>query len=130
MRAQEVTNETVSHEDLGGARVHNAVSGVAHRSFENDLDALQGVRHLLSYLPQCSPVFAAGRPGLAGTPPRLACTDPVNRDAPTLDTIVPLDTKVAYDMNDVIKGVRSFPCLPAPPSPLVRVLFDSYKLTK
>lgn len=102
-----MTNETVSHEDLGGARVHNAVSGVAHQSFENDLDALQGVRKLLGYLPQCSPAFAASRPGLAGNPPRLACTDPANRDAPTLDTIVPLDSKLAYDMNEVIKGVRS-----------------------
>jgi propionyl-CoA carboxylase beta chain len=37
-----VTNEKVSQEVLGGARTHTMKSGVAHNSFSNDLEALQG----------------------------------------------------------------------------------------
>ncbi len=46
-----VTNEVVSHEDLGGARVHASKSGVADGAFENDLEALTQVRRLIDFLP-------------------------------------------------------------------------------
>ncbi|MGO8610032.1 carboxyl transferase domain-containing protein, partial [Rhizobium johnstonii] len=46
-----VTNEVVSHEDLGGARVHAGKSGVADGAFENDLEALSEVRRLIGFLP-------------------------------------------------------------------------------
>ena len=46
-----VTNEIVSHEDLGGARVHAAKSGVADGAFENDLEALVQMRRLIGFLP-------------------------------------------------------------------------------
>src|ERR671932_1370444 len=48
-----VTNETVTHEDLGGARVHAAKSGVADGAFDNDLEALSQIRRLVDFLP-CS----------------------------------------------------------------------------
>ncbi|MDO5424013.1 MAG: carboxyl transferase domain-containing protein [Eubacteriales bacterium] len=57
---QSVTGEEISADDLGGAPVHSAKSGVAHFVYKNDLECLNGVRRLLGYLPQnnleCSPV--------------------------------------------------------------------------
>ena len=49
---KQVTGETVSFEDLGGAGMHSQVSGVSHFVYDNDQACLEGVRHLLEYLPQ------------------------------------------------------------------------------
>merc|ERR1712241_1241301 len=49
---QTVTGETVTQEELGGAKTHSTVSGVAHKSFENDIDALMQMRTLMGFLPQ------------------------------------------------------------------------------
>src|SRR5881394_1224930 len=46
-----VTHEEVSHEELGGYRVHALKSGVADGAFENDLEALTQVRRLVDFLP-------------------------------------------------------------------------------
>src|SRR5689334_15694445 len=46
-----VTNEIVTHEDLGGARVHAMKSGVADGAFENDIEALTQMRRLVDFLP-------------------------------------------------------------------------------
>jgi propionyl-CoA carboxylase beta chain len=46
-----VTGETVTQEELGGAKTHTTISGVAHKSFENDIDALLQLRTFMSYLP-------------------------------------------------------------------------------
>lgn len=46
-----VTNEEVSKEELGGAKVHSSRSGVAHRAFPNDIEAIANTRGLLTYLP-------------------------------------------------------------------------------
>ena len=48
---KEVTNEIVTFEDLGGARVHSAISGVAHFFARDEQEALNLTRRLLSYLP-------------------------------------------------------------------------------
>lgn len=47
-----VTNEVVTKEELGGAKMHNSVSGVSHKSFVNDIEAISSTRHLMSFLPQ------------------------------------------------------------------------------
>jgi propionyl-CoA carboxylase beta chain len=47
-----VTKETVTKEELGGAKMHNSVSGVCHRAFNNDIEAIASTRKLMSYLPQ------------------------------------------------------------------------------
>lgn len=47
-----VIGEDISVEDLGGTTVHSKVSGVAHFVYQNEQDCLNGVRELLSYLPQ------------------------------------------------------------------------------
>jgi propionyl-CoA carboxylase beta chain len=49
-----VTNETVTKEQLGGAKMHSEVSGVSHRVFQNDIEAISSTRKLMSYLPQNS----------------------------------------------------------------------------
>src|SRR6201986_2756047 len=46
-----VTNEVVTHEDLGGAKVHAAKSGVVDGAFDNDIEALVQVRRLIDFLP-------------------------------------------------------------------------------
>lgn len=90
-----VTNEDVSQEELGGAKTHNAISGVAHGAFDNDVNALLQMRELFNFLPQSNKEFA---------PVRL-CDDPWNRDVPSLDTVVPLESTAAYNMIDVIKAM-------------------------
>lgn len=90
-----VTNEDVTQEELGGAKTHTSVSGVAHGAFENDIEALLGIRDLFNYLPLSNKDKA----------PIRKCDDPWDRDAKGLDTVVPLETTAAYDMLDVFKGI-------------------------
>lgn len=46
-----VTQEEVTQDELGGAATHTALSGVAHESYENDLEALRATRELMGFLP-------------------------------------------------------------------------------
>lgn len=46
-----VTKEEVTKEELGGAKMHSSVSGVSHRAFQNDIEAIASTRNLLNYLP-------------------------------------------------------------------------------
>ena len=90
-----VTNEEVTKEDLGGCSVHNATSGVAHFATENDTDCIVKVRELMSYLPQNNMEEA----------PFKATIDDANRLEPNLETIVPDNPNMPYDMKEVIKKV-------------------------
>uniref|UniRef100_A0AC11BWL6 Propionyl-CoA carboxylase subunit beta n=1 Tax=Ovis aries TaxID=9940 RepID=A0AC11BWL6_SHEEP len=90
-----VTNEDVTQEELGGARTHTTISGVAHRAFENDVDALCNLREFFNYLPLSNQDPA----------PVLECHDPSDRLVPELDTIVPLESTKAYNMVDIIHAV-------------------------
>jgi len=90
-----VTGESVTQEELGGAKTHTTLSGVAHKSFENDIDALLQLRTFLGYLPQSNREPA----------PVRASDDPWDRYVPGLNTVVPLESTTAYDMMDVILGV-------------------------
>ena len=90
-----VTHEDVTKEALGGAMTHNSVSGVAHFLAHNDAECLAMIRELMSYLPQNN---------LDG-PARVACDDPVEREDPALDSLVPESSNMPYDMNDVIRRV-------------------------
>lgn len=47
-----VTNEDVTQEELGGARTHTTLSGVAHKAFHNDIHALLSLRTFMNFLPQ------------------------------------------------------------------------------
>lgn len=90
-----VTNETVTQEELGGAKTHTTTSGVAHGAFENDVDALLNMRTLFSYLPLSNKDAA----------PIRACDDPWDRHVPSLDTVIPLESTAAYNMKDVITSL-------------------------
>lgn len=90
-----VTNEDVTQEELGGAKTHTSVSGVAHGAFENDVDALLNIRELFNYLPMSN----------KDSSPVRACDDNWNRDVPSLDTVVPLESVAAYNIKDVIHAL-------------------------
>merc|ERR1712129_491718 len=90
-----VTGEDVTQEELGGAKTHTTVSGVAHKSFSNDIDALMQLRTMMGYLPQSNREDA----------PVRTCDDPWDREVPGLNSVVPLESTTAYDMLDVILGV-------------------------
>src|SRR5215213_7933558 len=90
-----VTHEDVTKEELGGAMAHNAVSGVAHFAVANDEDCLLTIRELLSYVPSNNMEDA----------PRTATTDPTDRADERLNSIVPAQSTVPYDIRDVINLV-------------------------
>ena len=92
---KQVTNEEVTFEDLGGAMTHNSRSGVAHFATRDDLDCLDTIKKLLSYLPQNN----------MEDPPYVATDDPVDRMDPELDELVPEDANKPYDIVDVIGRV-------------------------
>ncbi len=90
-----VTHEEVSFEDLGGADVHNSISGVAHFATENEEDCLLTVRNLFSYLPSNN----------LEDPPRKPTEDPANRQDEELNHVVPVVPTKSYDMRDVIRRI-------------------------
>ncbi|WP_300079944.1 acyl-CoA carboxylase subunit beta [Propioniciclava sp.] len=90
-----VTGEEVSAEDLGGAWVHNATSGVAQLVADNEQQALGLTKSLLSYLPQNN----------TEDPPALEPYDPPDRMDEALNTLVPADDGIAYDMREVLSRV-------------------------
>jgi propionyl-CoA carboxylase beta chain len=90
-----VTHEDVTKERLGGAETHNTISGVAHFISSNDAECLRMVRELLSFLPQNNLDDAPVRP----------CSDPVDRQDPELDSIIPAESNLPYDIKDVIHRV-------------------------
>ncbi len=87
-----VTNETVSAEELGGARVHTTKSSIADMAFDNDLEALLQVRRLLDFLP------ANNTQGS----PEWPSFDDVERAEASLDTLVPENANKPYDIKEAI----------------------------
>jgi propionyl-CoA carboxylase beta chain len=90
-----VTHEEIDSEQLGGASVHTTKSGVAHLAARDEGVALDHVRRLLSYLPQNN----------LEDPPFVASRDPVDRQDPALQAVVPDDPSRPYDMHDVIRRI-------------------------
>ena len=90
-----VTQEIVSHEELGGAMTHSSRSGVADRAFENDVEALLYIRRLFNFLPASNRV----------APPTRPTHDSVEREEPSLDTLVPDDPNAPYDMMELVLKV-------------------------
>ncbi len=90
-----VTHEEIDFEGLGGARVHNETSGVAHFLASGEPQALELARTLLGYLPQnnVDPV------------PRLDDWSEPTVDGAALDELVPDSPKQSYDMHSVIQGI-------------------------
>jgi propionyl-CoA carboxylase beta chain len=90
-----VTHEDVTKERLGGSMTHNSVSGVGHFVAPDDAECLRMIRHLLGFLPSNN----------RDDPPRQSSSDPVDRMDPALDTLVPEESNLPYDIKDVIAHV-------------------------
>lgn len=90
-----VTHETVTAEQLGGAITHSTVSGVCDRAFENDVETLLMVRSLINYLPANN----------KSTPPYRPTPDRAERSEMSLDTLIPDNPNVPYDMKELIYKV-------------------------
>ncbi|HZY95333.1 MAG TPA: acyl-CoA carboxylase subunit beta [Candidatus Bathyarchaeia archaeon] len=89
-----VLNQDVTFEELGGARLHNTRSGVAHLFARDEEECFQHIRRLLSYLPSNNmedPPVEKPRPA-AGTTEEL-------------DRILPDDPDKPYDMTEIIRRI-------------------------
>jgi acetyl-CoA carboxylase carboxyltransferase component len=90
-----VTGEKVSHEQLGGAAVHSATSGVAAAVYPDEESCLDEVRYLLGLLPANN----------LEPPEAVAADDPPDRLCPELTRIVPLAPNRGYDVREVIRAI-------------------------
>jgi propionyl-CoA carboxylase beta chain len=90
-----VTHEEVTKDELGGAMTHNEKSGVAHFMANDDAECLSMIRELLSFVPSNN----------LDDPPRKPCTDPIDRTDEELDTVVPVESNLPYDIKEVINTV-------------------------
>jgi propionyl-CoA carboxylase beta chain len=90
-----VTHENVDSEALGGALTHASKSGVSHLVGENELDGLEKIKILLSYIPSNN----------LEDPPKIKCSDPPDRADDKLNNIIPEDPSQPYDIKDIIHSV-------------------------
>jgi len=90
-----VTNEIVTHEELGGASVHTTRSSISDGAWENDLEALAELRRFIDFLP------ANNREG----PPEWPSQDSPDRAELSLDTLVPDSPFSPYDIKELILKV-------------------------
>lgn len=90
-----VTHEEVTSEELGGASTHSTKSGVTHFSCANELECINNIKALLSYMPQ----------NCEDDAPSVPYESSGNEKRPELDTIIPENPNQPYDMRDVINGV-------------------------
>jgi len=90
-----VMHEEVTAQELGGAEMHTARSGVAHFATADDRSCVALIRELLSYLPSNN----------REDPPRLEPTDDPERVDKNLDDLIPEDPNKPYDIVDLIHGV-------------------------
>ncbi|MGW7260567.1 acyl-CoA carboxylase subunit beta [Streptomyces sp. NPDC054834] len=92
---QAVTGEHVSHEHLGGADSHAALSGVAGFAYDDETECLEDVRHLLSLLPSNNRELA----------PAGDLEDPADRACERLLDLVPSRPNASYDIREVIAEI-------------------------
>ena len=90
-----VTNEVVTAEELGGAKTHTSKSGVADRAFDNDMEAMAEVRRLFDFLPLNNREGVPVRPSFDLEP----------RINKSLDTLVPDNPNLPYDMHELVEIV-------------------------
>lgn len=90
-----VTGEEVTQEQLGGASIHAAKSGVAHFVSETEEEGIEMLRKLLSFLPSNNMEDA----------PVAACTDAIDRMEDVLNDIIPDNPNKPYNVLDVIHAV-------------------------
>ena len=89
-----VTHEEVSSEDLGGASVHSTKSGVAHFTAANEIDCINQLKKLISYIPEnCE----------EKTPDYTY--ESTDETRPKLADIIPENANQPYDIREVISEV-------------------------
>ncbi len=91
-----VTGEDVTQEELGGASVHSAKSGVSQFQVQTEEDGMKLIRKLLSFIPQNN---------LEEAPPLLQNDDPIDRLEDGLNDIIPDSPNKPYDMYEVIGAI-------------------------
>jgi len=89
-----VTGEKITSENLGGAKVHNSISGAAHFRAPSEEQVLKDVRDLLSYLPQNNTEKTPKQPYIEQDDYR-----------PELTEVVPITATRPYDVRKVIEQV-------------------------
>jgi acetyl-CoA carboxylase carboxyltransferase component len=89
-----VTGETISFEELGGARIHSVETGIANQT-DSEEDCIRQIRLLLSFLPDNN----------SDKVPAAANADPVDREVPALNEIIPANPKMPYNMLNIITAV-------------------------
>ncbi|SDL12939.1 propionyl-CoA carboxylase beta chain [Catalinimonas alkaloidigena] len=89
-----VTHENVTAEELGGASTHSTKSGVTHFACANEVECIEYIKKLLSYVPQNCEEEA----------PMLPYT-PGDETRPALNDLVPLNPNQPYDMREVVDGI-------------------------
>ena len=87
-----VTHEEVSFEDLGGAETHASKSGVAHFVFDSEVEVLENIRKLITYLPQ----------NWIDLPLEKEFDFNINLLDPKLDEVIPDNPNKPYDMKTII----------------------------
>lgn len=98
-----VTGEIVSMEDLGGSETHMTKSGVAHYVAQGELDAFNYVRELLTFIPDSN---QAKPPSPRTLPqPLRSIEDELTPGDLELDSIIPDQSHLPYDMYEVIKRI-------------------------
>jgi propionyl-CoA carboxylase beta chain len=90
-----VTNEVVTAEELGGASVHTTKSSIADGAYDNDVECLLQMRRLIDFLPASH---------LSGVP-EWPSHDDIEREEPSLDTLIPDNPNKPYDIKDLIGKV-------------------------
>ena len=90
-----VTHEEVSSEDLGGAITHATKSGVAHFACESEMECLDRIKTLLTFLPSNN----------MDDPPTHDSGDSIQRMDDRLNSIVPENPNKPYDMKQIIHSV-------------------------
>ncbi len=87
-----VTHEDVTVEALGGAAMHASRSGVSDYAAPSEVEAIEYVKALLSFMPQNN----------MDSPPIMPTDDPAERISADLNAIIPENPNAAYDMKEVI----------------------------
>jgi acetyl-CoA carboxylase carboxyltransferase component len=91
------TGEEISLEELSGWKAHAIKSGQTHLVAENDQEALDMCKHLLSFLPSNNDENEK--------PPRIETNDAPERTVPELDTVIPDSPAQPFDMLKVIAPI-------------------------
>jgi propionyl-CoA carboxylase beta chain len=89
-----VTHEEVTAEELGGASTHATKSGVAHFTYPNEIELINNLKKLLSYLPQNCEEDAPSIPYTITDESRIA-----------LNEVIPQNASQPYDIREVINQV-------------------------